>query len=149
MSIENEYIQMKKNEGKVFNGVDHGKIVDDIMKVNFDKIKSFPYNTYNDIQKWQLKRISEIVDYAYENIPLYHKKYSKIGYQKGMIKTWEDFEKLPIIYKEELIEGFPNEIAKNIEDFNLSTRSSGTSGKFLTLSLTIVSFIITYLIVFI
>ena len=50
-----------------------------------------------------------------------------------MIKTWEDFEKLPIIYKEELIEGFPNEIAKNIEDFNLSTRSSGTSGEFLTL----------------
>ena len=137
MSIENEYIQMKKNEGKVFNGVDHGKIVDDIMKVNFDNIKNFPYNAYDDIQKWQLKRISEIVDYAYENIPLYHKKYSKIGYQKGMIKTWKDFEKLPIIYKEELIEGFPNEIAKNIEDFNLSTRSSGTSGEFLTLSLTI------------
>ena len=137
MSIENEYIQMKKNEGKVFNGVDHGKIVDDIMKVNFDKIKNFPYNAYDDIQKWQLKRISEIVDYAYENIPLYHKKYSKIGYQKGMIKTWKDFEKLPIIYKEELIEGFPNEIAKSVEDFNLSTRSSGTSGKFLTLSLTI------------
>ena len=137
MSIENEYIQMKKNEGKVFNGVDHGKIVDNIMKVNFDKIKNFPYNSYDNIQEWQLKRISEIVDYAYENIPLYHKKYSKIGYRKGMIKTWKDFEKLPIIYKEELIEGFPNEIAKNIEDFNLSTRSSGTSGKFLTLSLTI------------
>ena len=137
MSIENEYIQMKKNEGKVFNGVDHGKIVDNIMKVNFDKIKTFPYNSYDNIQEWQLKRISEIVDYAYENIPLYHKKYSKIGYKKGMIKTWKDFEKLPIIYKEELIEGFPNEIAKNIEDFNLSTRSSGTSGKFLTLSLTI------------
>ena len=75
MSIENEYIQMKKNEGKVFNGVDHGKIVDNIMKVNFDKIKNFPYNSYDNIQEWQLKRISEIVDYAYENIPLYHKKY--------------------------------------------------------------------------
>lgn len=137
MSRENEYIQMKKNEGKIFNGVDHGKIVDNIMKVSFDQIRKFPYNNYEDIKDWQLKRISEIVDYAYENIPLYHKKYSKIGYQKGMIKTWNDFEKLPIVYKDELIEGFPNEIAKDIEDFNLSTRSSGTSGKFLTLSLTI------------
>ncbi len=137
MSKENEYIQMKKNEGKIFNGVDHGKIVDNIMKVSFDKIRKFPYNNYEDIKDWQLKRISEIVDYAYENIPLYHKKYSKIGYKKGMIKTWNDFEKLPIVYKDELIEGFPNEIAKDIEDFNLSTRSSGTSGEFLTLSLTI------------
>ena len=70
MSIENEYIQMKKNEGKVFNGVDHGKIVDNIMKVNFDKIKNFPYNSYDNIQEWQLKRISEIVDYAEENITI-------------------------------------------------------------------------------
>ena len=51
-----------------------------------DVTGNFPYNSYDDIQKWQLKRISEIVDYAYENIPLYHKKYSKIGYKKGMIK---------------------------------------------------------------
>ena len=89
------------------------------MKEKFESIKNFPYNDYKKIQEWQLKRISEIVDYAYENIPLYHKKYSEIGYRKGMIKTWEDYEKLPILYKNELIEGFPNEIVKDIEDFNL------------------------------
>lgn len=107
------------------------------MKKDFDRIRNFPYNQYEYIKEWQLKRISEIVDYAYENIPLYHKKYSKIGYKKGMIKTWEDYEKLPILYKEELIEGFPNEIAKSVEDFDLSTRSSGSSGRFVTLSLSL------------
>lgn len=107
------------------------------MQKDFEKIKNFPYNDYDYIQEYQLKRISEIVDYAYENIPLYHKKYSKIGYSKGMIKTWEDYRKLPILYKEELIEGFPDEIAKSPDDFNLSTRSSGSSGKFVTLSLSL------------
>ena len=134
---ENDYLNMKKNEIKIFKSKDHGKVVDQIMKKDFEKIKKFPYNSYEEIQNWQLERISYIVDYAYENIPLYHNKYSKIGYKKGMIKTWEDFRKLPILYKEELIEGFPNEIAKNVSDFNLSTRSSGSSGKFVTLSLSL------------
>ena len=134
---ENDYLKMKKNEIKIFRSKDHGKEVDKIMKKEFPKIRNFPYNSYEEIQKYQLKRISEIVDYAYENIPLYHKKYSSIGYKKGMIKTWEDFRKLPILYKDELIEGFPNEIVKNVEDFNLSTRSSGSSGKFVTLALSL------------
>lgn len=134
---EIKYLAMKKNEIKIFDEIDHGKVLDNIMQKDFDKIKNFPYNDYEDIQEYQLKRISEIVDYAYENIPLYHKKYSKIGYTKGMIKTWEDYRKLPILYKEELIEGFPDEIAKSPDDFNLSTRSSGSSGKFVTLSLSL------------
>ena len=134
---EEDYLRMKKNEIKIFRGKDHGKEVDKIMQKDFERIKSFPYSKYEDIQSWQLKRISEIVDYAYENIPLYHKKYSQSGYKKGMIKTWEDFRKLPLLYKEELINGFPNDIAKNVEDFNLSTRSSGSSGKFVTLSLSL------------
>lgn len=134
---EMDYLEIKKNEIKIFRAKDHGKEVDKIMQRDFAKIRNFPYNSYDDIQKWQLKRISEIVNYAYENIPLYHKKYSKIGYKKGMIKTWEDFRKLPLLYKEELIEGFPYEIAKSVENFNLSTRSSGSSGKFVTLSLSL------------
>lgn len=134
---DQKYLAMKKNEIKIFRKTDHGKIVNEIMKKDFQKIRDFPYSRYEDIQNWQLNKISRIVDYAYENIPLYRKKYSKIGYKKGMIKTWEDYRKLPILYKEELIEGFPNEIAKSVNDFNLSTRSSGSSGKFLTLSLSL------------
>lgn len=134
---EEKYLEMKKNEIKIFRETDHGKILDGIMEKRFEEIKNFIYKNYNEIQDWQLKRISEIVDYAYENIPLYHKKYSAIGYEKGMIKTWNDFYKLPLLYKDELIEGFPYEIVKNVEDFNLSTRSSGSSGKFVTLALSL------------
>lgn len=130
-----DYLNMKKNECQIMRGTNHGKIIDEIMQKDFNKIKNFPYMPYEEIQKWQLKRISEIVDYAFENIPLYHKKYSAIGYKKGMIKTWADYQKLPILYKDELIDGFPNEIVKNIQDFDLSTRSSGSSGRFVTLAL--------------
>lgn len=129
------YTKIRENQMKIVYGTDHGKIVEEMMKEKFEEIENFPYKDYKDIKDWQLKRISELVDYAYENIPLYHKKYAEIGFEKGMIKTWEDYEKLPILYKEELIEGFPNEIVKNVNDFDLSTRSSGSSGKFVTLAL--------------
>lgn len=115
---EEMYLNMKKNEIKIFKGKDHGKVVDKMMESNFESVKNFPYQSYDEINNWQLRRVAEIVDYAYDNIPLYHEKYSKINYKKGSIKSWEDFEKLPILYKEELIEGFPNKIVKNIEDFN-------------------------------
>lgn len=130
----NDYINMKKNSKVIFENKIHERIVKDIMNDKWEKIRNFPYQSYKEIRKWQLKRISYIVDYAYENIPLYRKKYDAIGFKKGDIKTWKDYNRLPILTKEELINGFPSEIVKNIDDFNLSTRSSGSSGKFVTLA---------------
>ena len=46
----------------------------------------------------------------------------------------DDFFKLPYLHKEELIEGFPDAIVKDVNDFVLSTRSSGSSGKFVTIA---------------
>lgn len=129
-----DYVNMKLNSKEIFKDKIHIENVKELMNNEWNSIRNFPYQSYKKIRDWQLKRISYIVDYAYENIPLYRKKYDAIGFKKGDIKTWRDYNKLPILTKEELINGFPNEIAKNIEDFNLSTRSSGSSGKFVTIA---------------
>lgn len=129
-----DYISMKENSEVIFKDTIHQNRVKEIMKEEWKNIRNFPYQNYKKIKEWQLKRISYIVDYAYENIPLYRKKYDAIGFKKGDIKSWEDYDKLPILTKEELINGFPTEIVKNINDFNISTRSSGSSGKFVTLA---------------
>nr|MBP3258704.1 phenylacetate--CoA ligase family protein [Bacilli bacterium] len=132
-----EYIKIKEHAKEIFSDDSHKSRVREIMKNSWDNIRNFPYRDFDDIKKWQLERISYLVDYAYKNIPLYKKKYDAVGYKVGSIKTWDDYDKLPILYKEELIAGFPNEIVKEIDDFNLSTRSSGSSGKFLTLAVSL------------
>lgn len=129
-----DYIKLKKNSKKIFTDKNQEHQVKNIMNNEWNEIRNFPYKSLSEIKKWQLKRISFIVDYAYENIPLYRKKYDAIGFHKGDIKTWSDYEKLPILTKEELINGFPNDIVKSLDDFNLSTRSSGSSGKFVTIA---------------
>ncbi len=129
-----EYVSLRKRGEEYMKLPIHNEILRKKLINKWEDLKGFPEKSQEEIKKWQLKRISYLVDYAFENIPLYRKKYSQVGYVKGSIKTWDDFYKLPYLRKEELIEGFPNDIAKNIDDFMLSTRSSGSSGKFVTLA---------------
>ena len=129
-----DYINLKKNSKSIFKKKIHQMKVKEILDSDWNNIRNFPYQSYRKIRKWQLERISYLVDYAYENIPLYKKKYDEIGFKKGDIKTWRDYEKLPILTKDELINGFPHEIVKDIDDFNISTRSSGSSGRFVTIA---------------
>lgn len=129
-----DYIRMKENGRKIFKDQIHESNIKKMMETRWDDIYNSPFQDYEKIKSWQLERISFIVDYAYENIPLYKKKYDEIGFKKGDIKSWEDYEKLPILTKDELIDGFPHEIVKDVSNFNLSTRSSGSSGRFVTLA---------------
>lgn len=129
-----EYRELRKNGAIEFASIDHNKAIKNMMNQKFDDICSFLHKDKEEIAAFQIKRLAELVDYAYLNIPLYKKKYDEIGYQVGSIKTFEDFKKLPILHKEELIAGFPNDIVKSISDFKYSTRSSGSSGKFVTLA---------------
>lgn len=129
-----DYTKLIKNSKEIFKDRVHEKTITKMLDGEWNKIRNFPYREYEKIREWQLKRISFLVDYAYENIPLYRKKYDAVGFKKGGIKTWDDYDKLPILTKEELINGFPNDIVKDVEDFNISTRSSGSSGKFVTIA---------------
>ncbi|MFH0874763.1 MAG: hypothetical protein V1859_02410 [archaeon] len=97
-------------------------------------IKTFSRLSPQDIKSWQLQRIIELVDFAYKTVPLYQEKYHAVGFIPGDIKTWGDFESLPILYKDELIDGFPKKTISSKHTLEFTTRSSGSSGRFVTLA---------------
>ena len=82
------------------------------------------------IQAYQLGRIRRLVRYAYENVPLYRRKYDAAGVNPRSIETLEDFKALPVLTKKELQAGFPSEIlSKRINPKNCYVVStSGHSG---------------------
>ena len=129
-----EYRKLGELEHAEFHKLNHNDNLKRLINTKFDCLCNFLHRSRNDIEQYQLEQIRKLVDYAYTNIPLYRKKYDAVGYKVGSIKTFDDFYKLPLLYKEELINGFPNEIVKDVADFKFSTRSSGSSGKFLTLA---------------
>ena len=49
-----------------------------------------------------LLRLQEVTSYAYEHAPFYRRSWSRVGFEPGDLRTMEDFEKLPVVTKEEL-----------------------------------------------
>jgi phenylacetate-coenzyme A ligase PaaK-like adenylate-forming protein len=49
-----------------------------------------------------LERIQHLMAYAWERAPFYRRKWSEAGLEPGDITSLEDFERVPVIYKEEL-----------------------------------------------
>lgn len=132
-----EYEKIWREGQREFYSIDHNVKLSKLIKEELPFVMEFNKQPLEVIREYQLNELKKIVDYAYMNIPLYKEKYDKVGYKPGDIRSFEDFEKLPFLYKDELIEGFPNKISKNISDFKYSTRSSGTSARFVTISLDI------------
>jgi phenylacetate-CoA ligase len=83
-----------------------------------------------DYRKIADRRLRFMVKHAYENVPLYRRKYDEAGVKPEDIKSIDDLYKLPLISKQDIIDGYPNDIiAKNIKskDYYL-TSTSGSSG---------------------
>jgi phenylacetate-CoA ligase len=111
------------------NKEDHKKL-QKLYDNTYSKIKKFPYQSKEEIKKWQLLRIIEIFNHAFENVPLYRKKYKKAGFKFGDVQTWDDFNKLPSLTKDELIKAWPNQCIADGYDTEFMTTSSGSSGRF-------------------
>lgn len=88
--------------------------------------------TWNEqqIKEWQLNQLKSIVDYAYSNVPFYKTVYEKIGYEIGGIKTFDDFEKLPFITKEDIKNHTEDFISKEIDSIpHIWNTTSGSTDK--------------------
>jgi phenylacetate-CoA ligase len=83
-----------------------------------------------EMRELQLKRLQEIVAYAYENVPFYKKKYDEAGVKPSDIKTLKDIEKLPFVTKADLREHYPyGLLSVPLSKIARIHASSGTSGK--------------------
>jgi phenylacetate-CoA ligase len=96
-------------------------------------LRRSPFLSRDEMRRWQLERIRTLVGHAYESVPLYRELYGAVGFEPGDLKSWSDFEQLPLVSKEEMIESFPERIVSDRFEFDrlIVSRSSGSSGKVL------------------
>ncbi|HIJ59147.1 MAG TPA: phenylacetate--CoA ligase [Nitrospirae bacterium] len=77
----------------------------------------------------QLERLKKIVNYAYENVPFYKKKFREHKIKPEHIQSLKDIEKLPFTEKADLREGYPfGMFAVPRKDIVEVHTSSGTTG---------------------
>ena len=100
------------------------------IKYYFTEIDRLRRFSEDDLKRFQDKALRKIVKYAF-NVPFYRKKFKEAGVQANEIKSLEDIYKLPIITREDLIRGFPDEIKPvSIQRYrHIVSYTSGTTGK--------------------
>ncbi|NMB41612.1 MAG: phenylacetate--CoA ligase [Firmicutes bacterium] len=85
--------------------------------------------------KIQLKKLKVLVDWAYNNSPLWKGKLDAVGFEPGDIKSLEDIKKIPFLTREELSESqlenplFGEFMTVNDKQAVRYHQTSGTSGK--------------------
>jgi phenylacetate-CoA ligase len=86
-------------------------------------------STNEDLRKFQNKSIKKMVNYAYY-VPLYREKYKKLGIHPSQIKSVDDIEKLPFIYKDDIRKYSPNGIIPPFfnKKLGIISRTGGTTG---------------------
>jgi len=78
----------------------------------------------------QSKRLVELVERVYNNVPHYRAKMDAIGLLPGDIKSIEDLPKLPYTYKQDLRDTYPYGLfATSLDNVVRIHASSGTTGK--------------------
>lgn len=59
------------------------------------------------LRELQLERLRHIVAYAYDNVPMYKKRFDEIGLKPSHIRTLKDIELIPYTTKDDLRDNYP------------------------------------------
>ncbi len=83
-----------------------------------------------EIENLQVELLKEKIEYAYNNVPFYKKKFDEYGINKSSIKTIEDIQKLPFTTKTDFRDNYPFGLfATDMKKIVRIHSSSGTTGK--------------------
>jgi phenylacetate-CoA ligase len=62
-------------------------------------VKSFHQKSEYEIKAYQLAKLKKLIDHAYANVPYYYDEWREIGLEPGDIKSFSDFENIPLLTK--------------------------------------------------
>ncbi len=83
----------------------------------------------NEIEQVQLEKLKKQVKHAYDNVPMYKRKFDDLGLRPEDIKTLKDVAKVPFTVKNDLRDHYPYGIlAVPLDEVNRIHASSGTTG---------------------
>jgi phenylacetate-CoA ligase len=86
-----------------------------------------------ELQKFQLRKLTETVEWVYARVPFYRKKLDEMGLAPKSIKSIEDITKLPFTVKNDLRDNYPFGLcAVPMSEVVRVHASSGTTGKPIT-----------------
>lgn len=97
-------------------------------------IKRVQWYSKEEINKYQLTKLKQIVKYSYENVPYYKDLFDKFEIKPEDIKNFDDFYKIPFLTRDIIRKNTNNLKSKNVPEVRFRyTATSGSTGKPLVL----------------
>jgi phenylacetate-CoA ligase len=84
--------------------------------------------TRDELLAYQWNELSALLDHVFANVPYYQEKYKAAGIQRGDIRCREDFERLPVLKRDEIRENRERLRAVNVADM-LPHATGGSTGQ--------------------
>lgn len=81
----------------------------------------------DELAAYNWRRRAALVDFLFEKNPFYQEKLRQAGFARGDLKAPEDFQKLPILEKQEIREAGERMISRGFSAAQLKTSSTGGS----------------------
>jgi phenylacetate-CoA ligase len=65
-------------------------------------IRDLHKNPPEKIKEYQLQKLTDLIYFSYNNVPYYHNLFNRLGLKPFDIRSFEDFEKIPILTRSSL-----------------------------------------------
>lgn len=94
---------------------------------SFSALKQNEQMSAEELAELNWRRRKEIVSHAFDNSDFYHRKYAAVGFEPGDLKEPADFERLPILEKQEIRENTSDMVGRGYDESSLKFLTTGGS----------------------
>lgn len=92
---------------------------------SYKQLKQNQWNSYTELKKQQESKLRHMIDFAYKNVPYYHKLFNRLNLSPDDIRKIKDLEKLPILTKDIIISNWEDFKPINLNKIKFYTWSTG------------------------
>jgi phenylacetate-CoA ligase len=92
-----------------------------------------PYADRETIRSYQLRRLQNLIDFAYHNVALYREKYDQAKVHPRDLRSLDDLQLFPSVSKNDVLDAYPDGALARGYDLRrcLVSKSSGSTGQVL------------------
>lgn len=95
----------------------------------FEELLTSQWLSREEIEKYQIARLKNLLDHAYESVPFYRKRYDEHGVSPKDIKDLRDLSKLPLLTREDVRNAGSSLVSSRVAKSDLvHGHTSGTTG---------------------
>lgn len=95
----------------------------------FKDLQKTEWYTKDEIEKHQLDKLKELLNYAYSNIPYYKELFNSVNFKPEEVVSLKDLEQIPILTKELVRQNYEKLKNTNFKGEVVHSHTSGSTGK--------------------